>query len=56
MIDFINEFFTSTYAYNKFFYVIRLMSVITLAGIALGLTGRLLSGLKKNKLKKPGEG
>lgn len=57
MIDFINEFFTSTYYYNKFFYIIRLLSVMSLAGIGLGLAGRLMSsGFKKNKLKLPGVG
>lgn len=57
MVNFINEFFTSTYYYNKFFYIIRLLSVMSLAGIGLGLAGRLMSsGFKKNKLKLPGVG
>ena len=51
MIDLLNGFFTSTFAYSKFFYVVRLLAVMSLAGIGLGLAARLWSPERGKKVK-----
>ena len=52
MMEFLNSFFTSTYEYSKLFHEIRLLAVMSLAGIGLGLIGRCSPRRWKKKFRK----
>lgn len=52
MLESLNAFFAATYIYNKAFYAIQLLAVMSLIGIGLGLTSRMLfKGWKKAQSK-----
>jgi len=42
MLEGLNDFFAATYIHNKAFYGIQLLAVMSLMGIGLGLTSRML--------------
>ncbi|MCL6558864.1 MAG: MFS transporter [Firmicutes bacterium] len=47
MFEGLNEFFAATYIYNKAFYAVQLLAVMSLMGIGMGAANQLL--FRKNR-------